>query len=154
MILHNVILAFFTTASTSSALILHPPSPSIRRNSAITTTLNALNNEYDGRPSYRRYQRDSGGSKNRFNVRNNNSKYNTNNEDDAYELARELASRRGLNLSRDQEQQYRDDVYRVLRLVDINEYKRRQAAIGVRVTARGFGRDRRYPVTNGWKPGS
>ncbi|MDE1460528.1 NAD+ synthase [Spartinivicinus poritis] len=47
----------------------------------------------------------------------------------------------------------RDDVYRVLRLVDINEYKRRQAAIGVRVTARGFGRDRRYPVTNGWKLG-
>ncbi|WP_163835131.1 NAD+ synthase [Spartinivicinus ruber] len=47
----------------------------------------------------------------------------------------------------------REDVYRVLRLVDINEYKRRQAAIGVRVTARGFGRDRRYPVTNGWKLG-
>ncbi|MCX4025583.1 NAD+ synthase [Endozoicomonas sp. SM1973] len=47
----------------------------------------------------------------------------------------------------------RDDVYRVLRLVDINEYKRRQAAIGVRVTARGFGRDRRYPVVNGWKLG-
>lgn len=47
----------------------------------------------------------------------------------------------------------RDDVYRVLRLVDVNEYKRRQAAIGVRVTARGFGRDRRYPVTNGWKLG-
>ncbi|RDH45468.1 NAD+ synthase [Zooshikella ganghwensis] len=47
----------------------------------------------------------------------------------------------------------KDDVYRVLRLVDINEYKRRQAAIGVRVTRRGFGRDRRYPVTNGWKLG-
>lgn len=46
-----------------------------------------------------------------------------------------------------------DDVMRVLRLVDINEYKRRQAPIGVRVTQRGFGRDRRYPVTNGWKPG-
>lgn len=47
----------------------------------------------------------------------------------------------------------RDDVMRVTRLVDINEYKRRQAPIGVRVTRRGFGRDRRYPVTNGWKAG-
>ncbi len=47
----------------------------------------------------------------------------------------------------------RETVYRVLRLVDINEYKRRQAPIGVRITPRGFGRDRRYPVTNGWKPG-
>lgn len=45
------------------------------------------------------------------------------------------------------------DVYKVIRLVDINEYKRRQAPIGVRITKRGFGRDRRYPVTNGWKPG-
>lgn len=47
----------------------------------------------------------------------------------------------------------RDDVYKVLRMVDINEYKRRQAPIGVRITRRGFGRDRRYPVTNGWKIG-
>lgn len=47
----------------------------------------------------------------------------------------------------------RDTVYRVLRLVDLNEYKRRQAAIGVRITPRGFGRDRRYPMTNGWRPG-
>ena len=47
----------------------------------------------------------------------------------------------------------KDTVYRVLRLVDINEYKRRQAAIGVRITPRGFGRDRRYPITNGWRPG-
>ncbi len=46
-----------------------------------------------------------------------------------------------------------DDVNRVIRLVDINEYKRRQAPIGVRLTQRGFGRDRRYPVTNGWKAG-
>jgi NAD+ synthase (glutamine-hydrolysing) len=42
----------------------------------------------------------------------------------------------------------------VVRLVDINEYKRRQAPIGVRITERGFGKDRRYPITNGWKPGS
>ncbi len=44
-------------------------------------------------------------------------------------------------------------VHKVLRLVDINEYKRRQAAIGPRVTERGFGRDRRYPITSGWKIG-
>ena len=43
-----------------------------------------------------------------------------------------------------------DQVRRVLRLVDINEYKRRQAPIGVRITRRGFGRDRRYPITSGW----
>lgn len=47
----------------------------------------------------------------------------------------------------------RDTVYRIVRLIDINEYKRRQAPEGVRVTPRGFGRDRRYPITNGWKPG-
>ncbi|WP_317933008.1 NAD+ synthase [Halioxenophilus sp. WMMB6] len=44
-------------------------------------------------------------------------------------------------------------VRRVLRLVDINEYKRRQAPVGVRISERGFGRDRRYPITNGWKIG-
>ena len=47
----------------------------------------------------------------------------------------------------------REQVHRVLRLVDLNEYKRRQAPIGVRITRRGFGRDRRYPITSGWKPG-
>ncbi|HEX5276591.1 MAG TPA: NAD+ synthase [Fluviicoccus sp.] len=46
-----------------------------------------------------------------------------------------------------------ETVYRVLRMVDFNEYKRRQAAIGPRITCRGFGRDRRYPLVNGWKPG-
>lgn len=45
-------------------------------------------------------------------------------------------------------------VRRVLRLVDSNEYKRRQSPIGVRLTQRGFGRDRRYPITNGWPIGS
>lgn len=44
-------------------------------------------------------------------------------------------------------------VAQVIRLIDINEYKRRQAPEGVRVTPRGFGRDRRYPITQGWKPG-
>ena len=44
----------------------------------------------------------------------------------------------------------REIVRRVLRLVDINEYKRRQAAPGVRITQRAFGRDRRYPITSGY----
>lgn len=44
-------------------------------------------------------------------------------------------------------------VSRVLRMVDLNEYKRRQAPIGPRLTQRAFGRDRRYPITNGWKLG-
>lgn len=39
------------------------------------------------------------------------------------------------------------DVKRVTRLIDRNEYKRRQAPIGVRITQRGFGKDRRYPIT-------
>lgn len=46
-----------------------------------------------------------------------------------------------------------EDVNRVVRMVDLNEYKRRQAAVGIRITERGFGRDRRYPITNGWRPG-
>ena len=40
------------------------------------------------------------------------------------------------------------DVERVLRLIDLNEYKRRQSPIGVRITHRGFGKDRRYPMTS------
>lgn len=47
----------------------------------------------------------------------------------------------------------REVVARVIRLVDMNEYKRRQAPIGPRITRRGFGKDRRYPVVNGWRPG-
>ncbi|MCH9696674.1 MAG: NAD+ synthase [Gammaproteobacteria bacterium] len=43
------------------------------------------------------------------------------------------------------------DVHRVIRLVDLNEYKRRQAPPGIRITPRAFGRDRRYPITNGFK---
>lgn len=46
-----------------------------------------------------------------------------------------------------------DTVYRVVRMVDMNEYKRRQAPIGVRITRKAFGRDRRYPITSGWQPG-
>jgi len=44
-------------------------------------------------------------------------------------------------------------VRKVIRLVDLNEYKRRQAAVGPRITERGFGRDRRYPITSGWRIG-
>ena len=39
-------------------------------------------------------------------------------------------------------------VKRVIRMVDTNEYKRRQAAPGVKITPRAFGRDRRMPITN------
>ena len=42
-------------------------------------------------------------------------------------------------------------VMRVLGMVDRNEYKRRQAPIGPRVTQRGFGRDRRMPITARWE---
>ncbi len=41
-------------------------------------------------------------------------------------------------------------VRKVIRLVDMNEYKRRQGAIGPRITARNFGKDRRYPITSGF----
>ena len=44
----------------------------------------------------------------------------------------------------------RDMVKRVVRLVDRNEYKRRQAPPGVKITQRAFGRDRRYPLTSGF----
>jgi len=44
------------------------------------------------------------------------------------------------------------DVRRVVTLIDRNEYKRRQAPIGVRVTQRGFGKDRRYPITSRYQP--
>ena len=40
------------------------------------------------------------------------------------------------------------DVERVTRLIKVNEYKRRQAPIGIRITHRGFGRDWRYPITS------
>ncbi|MEE4279461.1 MAG: NAD+ synthase [Halieaceae bacterium] len=45
----------------------------------------------------------------------------------------------------------REHVERTIRLVDLNEYKRRQAPVGVRITRRGFGRDRRYPITWAWR---
>ncbi|MGE8623075.1 NAD+ synthase [Acinetobacter schindleri] len=44
-------------------------------------------------------------------------------------------------------------VKHVIRLVDVNEYKRRQGAIGPRISSRAFSRERRYPIVNGWKAG-
>ncbi|QPF89224.1 NAD+ synthase [Bradyrhizobium commune] len=43
---------------------------------------------------------------------------------------------------------YRDTVTRIDHLLNVAEYKRRQAAPGVKVTRKNFGRDRRYPITN------
>ena len=42
----------------------------------------------------------------------------------------------------------RTDVERVTRLIKINEYKRRQAPVGIRITHRSFGKDWRYPITS------
>lgn len=44
----------------------------------------------------------------------------------------------------------RETVLKVIRMIDRNEYKRRQAPVGVRVTQKAFGRDRRYPITSGF----
>jgi len=45
----------------------------------------------------------------------------------------------------------REDVARAINLVDRNEYKRRQSPPGIRITTRAFGRDRRYPITSGYR---
>lgn len=45
----------------------------------------------------------------------------------------------------------RDVVVRVARMVDRNEYKRRQAAPGVKITTKAFGKDRRLPITNAYR---
>lgn len=44
-----------------------------------------------------------------------------------------------------------DVVRRIARLVDLNEYKRRQCAPGVRISTKAFGKDRRMPITNGYR---
>jgi len=41
-------------------------------------------------------------------------------------------------------------VYEIISLVDKNEYKRRQAAPGIKITERAFGKDRRYPISSGY----
>ena len=43
------------------------------------------------------------------------------------------------------------ELRRVAKLVDGAEYKRRQSPIGVKVTAKAFGKDRRLPITNGYR---
>jgi NAD+ synthase (glutamine-hydrolysing) len=43
------------------------------------------------------------------------------------------------------------DVDKVTRLLRINEYKRRQAPVGIRVTHRSFGKDWRYPITSKYR---
>ena len=45
----------------------------------------------------------------------------------------------------------RQDIERVVSLLRISEYKRRQAPIGIRITPRGFGKDWRYPITNKYR---
>jgi NAD+ synthase (glutamine-hydrolysing) len=42
-------------------------------------------------------------------------------------------------------------VKRVVRLIHFSEYKRRQSAVGIRITPRGFGKDWRYPITSRWR---
>ncbi len=44
-------------------------------------------------------------------------------------------------------------VARCVRMIDLSEYKRRQAAIGLKVTSVAFGTGRRFPVAQGWRPG-
>jgi len=43
------------------------------------------------------------------------------------------------------------EVRRVIRLIDLNEYKRRQSPPGVRITTKAFGKDRRLPITNHYR---
>jgi NH3-dependent NAD+ synthetase len=45
------------------------------------------------------------------------------------------------------------DVRRVVRLIRISEYKRRQSAVGIRITERSYGKDWRYPITARYQDG-
>ncbi|MBI5902974.1 MAG: NAD+ synthase, partial [Deltaproteobacteria bacterium] len=47
----------------------------------------------------------------------------------------------------------RELVKKVTRMVDLSEYKRRQAPPGIKITPRAFGKDRRMPITNGYDHG-
>jgi len=42
-------------------------------------------------------------------------------------------------------------VSRVVKMIKMSEYKRRQSAVGIRITPRGFGKDWRYPITSAWR---
>ena len=46
----------------------------------------------------------------------------------------------------------RATVRRVIRMIDTNEYKRRQGPPGIKITPKAFGRDRRLPITNRYRP--
>jgi NAD+ synthase (glutamine-hydrolysing) len=46
------------------------------------------------------------------------------------------------------------DVDRIIRLIDLAEYKRRQQPPGIKITTKAFGRDRRMPITNGYRAGA
>jgi len=59
-----------------------------------------------------------------------------------HDLGREQLIARGLDA---------EDVDRVIRLVDVAEYKRRQQPPGIKITTRAFGRDRRVPITNRYR---
>ena len=43
------------------------------------------------------------------------------------------------------------EIQRIARLVDLNEYKRRQGPLGVKITPKSFGKDRRLPITRSLK---
>ncbi len=43
-------------------------------------------------------------------------------------------------------------IRKIIRMIDTNEYKRRQAAPGIKITPRAFGKDRRFPITNRYRP--
>jgi NAD+ synthase (glutamine-hydrolysing) len=45
----------------------------------------------------------------------------------------------------------REEIARVLRMVDLSEYKRRQSPPGIKITPKAFGKDRRMPITNKYK---
>jgi NAD+ synthase (glutamine-hydrolysing) len=72
-----------------------------------------------------------------------------------YEVLDQLLQRyveQDWSIARIVEDGYDEDlVRRVAGLVLLNEYKRRQAPPGTRITHRAFGRDRRYPITSGWR---
>ena len=42
-------------------------------------------------------------------------------------------------------------VRKVIRMIDLSEYKRRQAPPGIKITPRAFGKDRRFPITNKYR---
>lgn len=45
-----------------------------------------------------------------------------------------------------------EEIRRVTRMVDVNEYKRRQGSPGIKITPKAFGKDRRLPITNHYEP--